>query len=272
MTRNGFRTFRISEGRCQLEYCIKKNHPELPWMVFLHGFGQDSRAFEDLFGIYENSHNLLSLHIFYHGESWIEGKKPLEIEEWLSIWDRLLEKENVKNPSIWAYSMGAKFALTSAIFRSNQVGPLFLMAPDGMVMNPWYAFATQNQFGRKILAISYFWMPVFRPIFWMLSKVGLVRPALARFAWLQMATLKQRKQVVRVWLRFRKIWPNPKMVRQLVAEKKIKIHLILGKFDPIIRPALFKKLQTSMPEMEVLLLESGHSRLVEKMADILKKA
>jgi len=268
---SGFRTLRVSDGRCQLEYCIKKNHPEFPWMVFFHGFGQDSRAFEELFSVYSGTHNLLSVHIFYHGESWMEGKKPLEIAEWNSCLTALLEKEEVPSADFWAYSMGGKFALVGALSMPERVRSLTLLAPDGMVMNPWYRFAAQTAPGRVLLRIAALWMPIVRPLFWLFSKLGLVKPALARFALLQMATSDQRKQVLRVWLMFRKIWPNGNDLKKVVQLNHFKIRLVLGKHDSIIKPSSFKKFKSQIPEMEWLLLDCGHSSLIEKLAKILVK-
>lgn len=271
MNLNGFRTLRISEGRCQLEYCLKKSHPESPWMVFFHGFGQDSRAFDDLFAIYSDSHNLLSVHIFYHGESWVEGKNPLRQEEWIACLARLFEKEEMAVSDFWAYSMGAKFALVAALALPERIGNLFLLAPDGMVMNPWYRFAAQTFLGRILLKLAANWMPALRPIFWLFSKIGLVKPPLARFALLQMATKDQRKQVLRVWLMFRLIWPDANRFRDLVAEKKLKVRLILGKHDSIIKPSSFKKFKNQIPLLEWVVLDCGHSSLIEKLAKLLKK-
>lgn len=262
----GFRTLRISHGRCSLEYMIQKDHPGLPWMVFFHGFGQDSRAFEQLFPVFEQRYNLISIHLYYHGESWVEGKEPLQREEWIENFRLLLEREQVSSATFLAYSMGAKFALVAASEIPEKVEQLILLAPDGLVMNPWYRFAAKTGLGRMILSISTFWMPVLQPLFLLISKIGLVKQSLARFALQQMATRDQRKQVVRVWLMFRKIWPDHQKITRLLSTGKLPVRLVMGKHDSIIRVKTLEPIRKKWPQIEWLILDCGHASLVEKLA------
>lgn len=262
----GFRTLRISFGRCSLEYMIQKDHPGLPWMVFFHGFGQDSRAFETLFPVFQQSYNLISIHLYYHGESWVEGKNPLKKEEWLENIRLLLEREQVPSATFLAYSMGAKFALVAASELPEKVEQLILLAPDGLVMNPWYRFAAKTRVGRTILSVSTFWMPVLQPLFLLISKLGLVKQSLARFAMQQMATREQRKQVVRVWLMFRNIWPDNQKMTKLLSSGKLSVRLVLGKHDAIIRVKTLEPVRKKWPQIEWLILDCGHASLVEKLA------
>ena len=266
-----WKTNLVTAGRCQLEYKLKKNHPGLPWMVFFHGFGQTSRAFDAVFPLLTPGFNLLTVHIFFHGSSSLEGTKPVTKSEWQAIIEALLAKEDIDTVHITAFSMGCKFALVTAERIPHRIQSLTLLAPDGFVMNPWYRFATQTPFGRLCLKFSIAFSPFFRLLVGLLSKTGFVKPALGRFAEYQMAHAHQRQLVQDVWIMFRKIWPDWPTLALEIEQYKIPVKVVLGKHDSIIHTGKFVPKQPEWKGFTWILLQSGHSSLVEKYAASLKE-
>lgn len=81
----------------------------------------------------------------FHGKStpWREG--PITYEETFQIFTALLQKMEV-GPSekiiVAGYSIGGRFALEFARHFPERVKGLLLIAPDGLITNPWMAFST----------------------------------------------------------------------------------------------------------------------------------
>jgi len=265
-----WRTGLVSHGLCQLEY-KHKSHPESPWVVFLHGFGQDFKAFDAVYGALEGKCSFLSLHIFFHGESDIDSNIPLELGDWQALIEKIFSTLQIKKAHWIGFSMGSKFTLVSLQLMPHLFSEVTLLAPDGIVMNPWYRFATQNFIGRFCLRLILQYLPFLRFIVLAFSKIGLVKSSLGRFTDHQLSSPEKRELVLNVWIRFRKIWPTEKIWLQHIKDLKIPVGIVLGKYDSIITVSKFQNKREEMKEVYWVELNAGHSNLTEKFARTLKQ-
>ncbi len=236
-------------------------------MIFLHGFGQNYKAFESLYEKLEGQFNFLALHIFFHGESILEGNKPLGMDEWADLIKALFAKLEIENAHWVGFSMGAKF--TMATFQRFPEGfqSISLFAPDGLVMNPWYRLATQTFPGRGAMIILLKYLPVLRYLVWLMSKIGIIPKSLGRFVESQLNTSEQREQVLDTWLFFRKIWPEAKVWHPHLNRLSLPLQVVLGKRDTVIPPKKFKSFKNRYPGINWIELKAGHSSLLDKWAE-----
>jgi len=265
MDTSGWKTGRISHNLCQLEFKYK-NHPGLPWMVFLHGFGQNFEAFSDVYETLEGKYSFLSFNLFFHGESDIDGNKPLEISEWEALILAIFAQLNIEKAHWMGFSMGGKFTMISAERLPQLFSEITLLAPDGIVMSPWYRFATQGILGRFSLWVLLKYIPAIRVLVLIFSKIGLIKSSVGRFSEHQLNSSEKRQLVLDVWLRFRKIWPNEKVWIKNLKDHQIPMGIILGKYDSIISIQKFKNKRKEIPEIHWVELSAGHSNLVQKFA------
>ena len=264
-----WRTGLVSHNLCQLEYKYK-SEPGLPWVVFIHGFGQNYEAFNPIYESLEGKFSFLSLHIFFHGESDIDSNVPLELADWKELMVKLFSTLKIDKAHWIGYSMGGKFCLVSLEILPQLFSELTLLAPDGIVMNPWYRVATQSFIGRFFLTMLIKYLPFIRFLVFGLSKIGLVKSSLARFTKHQLSTKENGSLVLNVWLRFRKIWPNEIIWRQNIRDFKIPTGIILGKHDSLITVNRFSQKIIELKEVHWVKLIAGHSNLIEKFAKTLK--
>lgn len=260
----------VTEGRCHLEYfthSLVSETSNREWVLFLHGFGQDYQAFEPLAISFSDRFQLLGINIFFHGNSTLEAGSPLEPEEWKQVMNALFQKLGIEKVHLIGFSMGCKFGFLTAQIMPERISSLMFLAPDGMIKNQWYRFATQSFFGRLTLLLTVRWMPFFRFLTLFLAKTGLIRASLGRFAKGEMGTKEKRDRVVNVWLRFRKIWPDWKILPGIITENQLPVLIVLGKFDTIISPKLFKPRRPEWVGFEWVVLEVGHARIIEKLAE-----
>jgi len=263
-----WKTGLISHNLCQLEYKFK-NHPGKPWVVFLHGFAQNYEAFNDVYSALESNFSFLSLHIFFHGESDIDSDKPLESEDWKILIEKLFQTLQIQKAHWMGFSMGGKFTLLSLEKMPELFSEVTLLAPDGIVMNPWYKMATQSLPGRFCLWVFLKYMPFIRFLVLIFSKAGIIKSSLGRFTESQLSTPEKRELVLNVWIRFRKIWPAEKKWRENAKTNNIPIGIILGKYDSIISVKKFKAKRKELSEVHWVELNAGHSNLIERFAKTL---
>lgn len=196
-----------------------------------------------------------------------EGKAPLQMEEWKAVMHHLFQKLGIEKVKVIGFSMGCKFSLTLAQLLPDHITSLTLIAPDGMVQNPWYRFATQSVFGRFTLRATVSWLPFLRFLTLFFARTGLIRASLGRFVEHQMNTKEKRDQVLNVWLRFRHIWPHWNILPGILSWRQIPVTILLGKFDTIIPVSKFNPKRAEWAGFEWRLLEAGHANLVQKVAE-----
>jgi pimeloyl-ACP methyl ester carboxylesterase len=261
-----WRTGLITVGRCQLEYKYQ-DHPDKTWVVFLHGFGQNYRAFEPVYEIWQGRYSFLALHIFFHGESHLDNHRPLQTGEWAELMKALFAKLGIKKAHWIGYSLGAKF--TMAAFQQFPEGfeRITLFAPDGLVMNPWYRFATQNAAGRIFIYVILRYLPFLRYLIWLAGKAGIIPGSLSRFVESQLSSAPKRKQVLATWMVFRKIWPDTDIWHSLFQQHKLTLTIVLGSRDSIIPVEKFRDFRLKYTGMEWQEIKAGHANILERWAE-----
>lgn len=208
-------------------------------MLCFHGF---DRTMEDFIGIHpywQKSYTFITFDLPYHGESenWPYTEISLKKESWKSIIQELMTKEGFNKFSIMGYSLGGRFALVTLELFGHRINSCFLLAPDGLKLSPWYHFVSKTQLGRRLYdrVID---DPSF--IYWLadtLADLRIVPQKMKFFVRHQLIDEDKRIKVRQVWLGFKYLDPNLKLIRQLIKEHQITSVFIRGKYDVIIRPA-----------------------------------
>lgn len=257
-----WRTGFARSGPLLLEYKFREAEGK-PWLLFLHGYGQDFSAFRP---IYEKMHadfSLLAIHLPFHGESQLESG-VLKLDDWLLAFHAIIQKEKIPRVHAIAFSMGARFLMTAAIRYPSCFSRIFLLAPDGLVKNFWYNLATGSASGRWLFRIFLKGFFLFRGFIRLLSFLKFIRPGLARFALSELHSPEGRNRLAAVWPGFRLIWPDLSEMQK--AGGQITVQVVLGKYDRIIPPLQFELLRKSGVFRNWLVLESGHSGLIAAFA------
>jgi pimeloyl-ACP methyl ester carboxylesterase len=262
---DSWKTGFVHSGAVLLEYKMQARTGK-PWLLFFHGYGQDFRAFQPVYEALAGDFSFLALHLPRHGESRLETDKVLSKEEWAVCLEKMLNRLETGPVKAIAFSMGAKFLLAAAEEKPELFKELILLAPDGLVMNPWYRLATMSVAGRVCLKSSLGLFPVFRRIIALLSAVGLVRPALLRFALSELGTTEGRKRVLNVWLQFRKLWPDQEKLKLKCLENNILIFVYLGRFDGILSVSRYIGFRKKNAWMNWEIMNTGHTGLIEEFA------
>jgi hypothetical protein len=88
-----------------------------------------------------------------------------------------------------------------------------------------------------------------------------------RFAETQMSTLKQRELVYYSWVVFRNFVPDLKNLSLLINESPVRLTFYIGKYDKVINEKAIAPLIKTLNHPDLRIMESGHSKLIEVVAN-----
>jgi len=255
----------------QLEYFVKGSGSEV--IFCMHGHSKSPFDFEFLAN---ENRTIISLHLFYHGnshfpESRIE-KNPLKINEFKGLIDLLLKKENVDKFHLLAFSQGGRFVLSIFPLYAERIKSLQLISPDGMDNNSFYNRTSRRKWARKLFQ-SWESDPKSIMKYALLGKkLRLVRPKVYQFIENITSNPETFQLASKTWRGFRLIQPNETEISKALSHYKIPFKIIMGKFDQVIRPAqahaFAKRIQQ---ENKVIEIECGHDFFNDKYRSILEE-
>ena len=258
----------IHYHRNTLHYAKAGNgkHP----LLVLHGFGQDHTLYVPLLKSLSQKYTLYIVDLFFHGKSeWNEGERPLEKSTWNNILGILFREQHISTFSVLAYSLGGKFALATIEGYPRQIKEVFLLAPDGIKTSFWYSMATYPKGLRNFFKSMIFHHERFLWIAKKLNGSNLVDKGLIRFADFQMNTEAKRRRVYYSWVVFRFLTFDMKKIARLINENDIRLTMIVGKYDKVIRPDNMRRLLKHVKNFRLEVLESGHTGLIRESLSIL---
>ncbi|HEY9489583.1 MAG TPA: alpha/beta hydrolase, partial [Chryseosolibacter sp.] len=107
---------------------------------------------------------------------------------------------------------------------------------------------------------------------WIAKKLNgsnLVDKGLIRFADFQMNTEAKRRRVYYSWVVFRFLTFDMKKIARLINDNNIRLTMIVGKYDKVIRPENMHRLLKHVKDYRLEVLESGHTGLIRESLSIL---
>ena len=242
-------------------------------MLFFHGFGQDHSVYLPLIRSLTPQYNLYIFDLYFHGKSeWSAGEKPLTKSSWKQTIEIFLQSKNILNFSVVGFSMGGKFALATLEAFPDRISSCFLIAPDGIKTSFWYSMATYPVVFRKFFKGMINDYNRFKRLAEWLHRSNLVDGGLIRFADYQMGTEEKRKRVYYSWVVFRLLHFDMKGIAQLINANNIRLTIITGKYDKVIKPENMQALLKYVPKANFHILEAGHSGLILESLSYLRQS
>jgi len=232
-------------------------------VIAFHGFGRSGYDWKLVYDGWGKNTTLFAVNLYFHGESMFPANRSslhaITKTEFHNHMQLLLAHFGLSKVSLAGYSLGGKIALTFAELLPESVSSIWLFAPDGIRINPWYQLATKTRLGRKTYALF-----LDNPT-WLFKTVDLIKKAriidekIERFALENIDSSTKRMQVKDVWLALRFLNPNLKTLRKSILEFDIKLYQFYGKYDSIIPLSPGKRFAKAIHQEEnVFQIECGH--------------
>ncbi len=235
-------------------------------IVCFHGFGRKAEDFEVFQPILKPDQQLLAINLFAHEGSIFPvdriANKPLKPAEWQVLLEALLKQESIHSFHLLGYSMGGRIAMKTWELMPDRVLSVLLIAPDGIKINALYRFASGTSLGRWLYRqLIHNPKPLFR-LADQLHRWGLMNDKLHRFVYVHLDSEPKRQQVYDAWLIYKKIFPQLPLIAQMARNSEDRFHLIIGKYDSVITPAVGDKLCRLIGNRRSYFeIESGHQLL-----------
>ncbi|MEK6780453.1 MAG: alpha/beta hydrolase [Bacteroidota bacterium] len=252
-------------------YFTKRGNGKKNLLLF-HGFGQDHQAFKKLEEHLQSYFTIYSFDIFFHGNShWNYGEQPLEKSFWKALLRAFLEQHEINRFSLLGFSMGGKFALASVEAFPENTDHLFLLAPDGIKTNFWYRLATYPTAFRHLFKSMINHPLRFKMVENLVVRIGLIDKGILRFIESQMDTQEKRERVYHSWVVFRHLKFEMKTIAKIINSNKIKVTMIIGKYDKIITAKNMDTLLNKLIGYKLEILETGHNGVIQESIKVLGK-
>ncbi|KAB7732131.1 alpha/beta fold hydrolase [Rudanella paleaurantiibacter] len=241
-------------------------------LLCFHGIGQDGRVFAPFGDSLASFFTIYSFDLFYHGQSsGINGSvyadhEALTPDRWAQLLDAFLTEHQIDQVSVAGFSMGGVFALATAERFAHRMERLWLLAPDGISTNGWYAFATGSGLGRMLFRYFLNHLHLLRSLSDTLVRLGWLDRSLVRFAQSTLATPAQRERVYRSWIGFRPLRPHLDTLAGVLNQSAMRVTMYLGEYDRVLPKTAVEPLLRRVPAAEVIVLPVGHNRLLEAIA------
>ncbi len=254
-----------------VDFYYKKHGNGIKKLIFFHGFGEDRSSFDKMIlGICNEKLNITcyNIDLYYHGKTTRENR-PLLPEQWKRSFKSFLEAENIKSYSVIGFSLGGRFALSTASLFPESTDSVFLIAPDGIFQSPWYRLANTllgNMFFKYLMEhpLGFDWLIN------VLRKTGVVSKPLHRFVETTLKTTEQRKRVYQTWTYFHPLQISPKAITTHFNRYDIPIHVILGDRDKIIPPKkILSKIKNIRKLKSTIIKAKHHHMITESMPYII---
>lgn len=228
-------------------------------LLCFHGFGQNN----DFFSLWGKSlgekYTIYAFDLFYHGKS-DRNNQVLSHETWKSYIQEFLEKESIHQFSVFGFSLGGRFAISTSLTFHQQVNQLILAAPDGVVNIIWFRIATSPLFKY----IFKFFVENTERLFSVVrffEKLKLIHPYTVKFIELELKEKENGKRVYQSWNAFKNLsYPKKELIRKM-NQANFRKTVFLGTRDEIVRP---KKIMPILEEIgsKVFLLKKKHHQVV----------
>ncbi|MBX9852112.1 MAG: alpha/beta hydrolase [Cytophagaceae bacterium] len=241
-------------------------------LICFHGYGQTIENFHALEDVFREEYTIYSIDLFYHGKSfWHEREKPLTKEFWNGLMKKFLEEKNIGHFSLLGFSMGGKFVLATLESYHQQIERLILIAPDGIKTSFWYSLATYPGWMRKLFRRIIIKPGIYFTLVKYLGALKLMDKGVLRFANTQMITRRQRRRVYYSWIVFSDLKFDMDKIASILKINNIKLEMYLGEYDKVITQKNMKRLLDKLDDYQINILSSGHSSLIDAVAEYYKK-
>ena len=227
-------SYLIREGNITLEYYVEGSGQNT--LVCFHGHG---RRVEDFLFLAKKDRKLLLIVLPHHGKSRFPVERienhPLKIEEFNSIFIKILEKEAINHFHFIGFSQGGRFVLSLLPLYKDRLKSVQVISPDGMDPMSFYNRTSRLRLARLLFQKWERSPKSFIRIAKFAFKLGLVRPKVFAFIELFAGNQEQFQRASRTWRGFRNIKPDFNAISSSLNANKIYFKVIMGKYDQVIR-------------------------------------
>ena len=238
--------------------------------VFLafHGYGQKKEVFKNLVVGHENQITLYSFDLPAHGDN---GGYELTEEDFSTTLERFLEEHKIKRFSMISFSIGSRISHFAMSRYENHIEQVVLIAPDGIIENFWYNFATNSMLGKSLFRHMTNKPGIYLSLIKRFKSMRWVSSNTYRLARNQIVDQNKRQQLYFTWISVRNlILPGHSPIEWFITHQK-PVLIFLGTQDQIIPTEKVKRKLKPVVSKMIVELNCNHERLFHESIKTLKE-
>ncbi len=225
-----------------------------------HGYGLEAGSFEVLGNVVPVGFTLLAFDLPGHGATdWKGGVFHRQMLATLVL--RAMALYGAEKVVLAGYSLGGRVCLTLLELMPEHVSGVLLMAPDGLVPNRLYAFATRTAIGRRLFNAVLNDPGRFIALANLFKSLHLIDASRHKFVLHYLHTAESREQLRMVWAQLADIVPHVHRLQHALRGRAIPIHLFMGRHDRIIPVAHAEHFKKVFGNVHLHILQKGHRLL-----------
>jgi pimeloyl-ACP methyl ester carboxylesterase len=245
-------------------------------LLCFHGYGESSASFAFLEEALGGQLTILAIDLPYHGGTEWLGGFYLDPRDLLTILDGIIAGLPCQSEGWWllGYSMGGRVALQLLQLAPEKVRRMILLAPDGLIVNPWYWLATQTRLGNTLFRATMRRPGWFFSLLRLANVLKLVNPSVYKFTIHYIHDEPFRQDLYIRWTTMRGFRPRLPVIRNIIRSGQLPVALIYGRYDRIIRWERGEKFRKKgiADYCRLTLLPAGHQVLQTQYLDVLRSA
>ncbi|MDI9882619.1 alpha/beta hydrolase [Flectobacillus longus] len=240
-------------------------------LLAFHGIGQDFSCFMNFAEAFSERYTTFLFDLPFHGTHIHQEPFIITKQLWQDILIQFFEKEKIQDFDVIGFSIGGRFALATFEAFADRINHITLLAPDGIKINPLYKLATGCKAGKWIFKRVISSHSALLKIGIILHKLGVVSKSTVRMANFMLDTPLKQKQIYYAWIGFKELQFDIPRLINLAQQSKSDFSFFVGKYDQLLPPKQILPLSKGLPKQQTIVLNTGHSRLIEKVIVYLKK-
>ncbi len=240
-------------------------------MLAFHGFDEDGDKFKMLEPSLGKEYTIIAFDLPFHGNTiWNEHKllTPFHLKK---LVNEILQRFNRERFSVIGYSLGGKLVMSLIMEMPSKIDEVILIAPDGIKNNVWYNVSTYPAFGRALFRLFINFPYPFMFLLRLLNVLGIINDGTVKLVKLRGETKQKRLKVYNTWLCLRELEENMTTIKNKITAHHIKIYLIFGKYDPVMKPALGEFFVKGLENSKLIVLDKGHNLMKDYLNDTLQQ-
>ncbi|MDQ0105724.1 Pimeloyl-ACP methyl ester carboxylesterase [Chitinophaga terrae (ex Kim and Jung 2007)] len=239
-------------------------------LICLHGFGESAAHFASLATTLGDVFTIVALDMPLHGQTLWHENRVFRKDDLQAVIDAVLKQFNFTRFSLLGYSMGGRLSLCVVELMPEKIDRLVLAAADGLKNNPWHMFVTQTSVGNWLFKYNTYHPALFFALLNTWKRLGLLNQSVYKFALHRMNEPVKRELVYNVWTNLRRMMPDKKHCKQLLARYNVFTLLVFGKYDRVIPPVLGSRFLDGTFPSRLVVLDKGHQLISAELGLIIK--
>ena len=238
-------------------------------LIALHGFSKSSAVFQKLEQKIGKTYTILAIDLPFHGKTLWEENHYTQKDLSLFI-EELLLQYGASQFSLMGHSLGGRIALTLAPAFSGRLAHLCLLAPDGLSTRRMTVPEILPLSVRKIIAKRLHQPAPLLKLAKVLHQIHLLDGFTIKYLNYHLDDPKRRDRLLKTWVSLVDFKVGKQQLLTLSKmNPQLRMVLVLGKKDPLIRVKSLQKKLRGNPNLEIKVLDQGHHLIGKELAEIL---